>query len=109
MSAAGARPATWVDRRRALVASCVANVVEWYDFAVFGALSGVLAAVLLGGTAPLVAAVLTGRGFGAAAPAYLTALAVAALVAVLRVPLPEQWTIAVENPGTPEVRNTRAG
>jgi MFS transporter, MHS family, proline/betaine transporter len=33
--------------RRALISSCVANVVEWYDFALFGALAGVLATVLL--------------------------------------------------------------
>jgi MFS transporter, MHS family, proline/betaine transporter len=39
-------PATRADRRRALVATCIANVVEWYDFAIFGALSAVLAAVL---------------------------------------------------------------
>jgi MFS family permease len=34
-------------RRRALVAACVANTVEWYDFAVYGASATVLAAVLL--------------------------------------------------------------
>jgi MFS transporter, MHS family, proline/betaine transporter len=33
--------------RRALISSCIANVVEWYDFAIFGALAGVLATVLL--------------------------------------------------------------
>ena len=27
-----------VASRRALVAACVGNVVEWYDFAIFGAL-----------------------------------------------------------------------
>ena len=37
--------------RRTLIASCVANMVEWYDFAVFGALAPVLATVLLPPTA----------------------------------------------------------
>ena len=35
------------DRRRALVAACLANAVEWYDFAVYGAMAAVLATVLL--------------------------------------------------------------
>jgi MHS family proline/betaine transporter-like MFS transporter len=34
-------------RRRALIAACVANGIEWYDFAVYGALASVLAVVLL--------------------------------------------------------------
>jgi MFS transporter, MHS family, proline/betaine transporter len=32
-------------RRRALVAGCVGNLVEWYDFALYGAFATVLAAV----------------------------------------------------------------
>jgi hypothetical protein len=31
-------------RRRALIAGCVANLVEWYDFALYGAFATVLAA-----------------------------------------------------------------
>ena len=34
-----------VASRRALVAACVGNVVEWYDFAIFGALGVVLVQV----------------------------------------------------------------
>jgi MHS family proline/betaine transporter-like MFS transporter len=34
-------------RRRALVAGCVGNLVEWYDFALYGAFATVLAAVFL--------------------------------------------------------------
>jgi hypothetical protein len=34
-----------VASRRALVAACVGNVVEWYDFAIFGALGVVLVPV----------------------------------------------------------------
>jgi MFS transporter, MHS family, proline/betaine transporter len=34
-------------RRRELVAVCVANAIEWYDFAVFGAMASILVAVLL--------------------------------------------------------------
>ena len=33
--------------RRALVASCLANAIEWYDFAVYGAMAAVLVDVLL--------------------------------------------------------------
>jgi MFS transporter, MHS family, proline/betaine transporter len=42
---------TQSDRRRALVSSCIANVIEWYDFAIFGAFAAVLATVLLPPTA----------------------------------------------------------
>ena len=35
------------DPRPAVFATCVANAVEWYDFAVYGAMAPVLAAVLL--------------------------------------------------------------
>jgi MFS transporter, MHS family, proline/betaine transporter len=38
---------THADRRRALISSCVANIIEWYDFAIFGAFASVLATVLL--------------------------------------------------------------
>ncbi|MDX6301335.1 MAG: transporter, family, proline/betaine transporter [Nocardioidaceae bacterium] len=34
-------------RRRELVSACVANAIEWYDFAVFGAVASVLVVVLL--------------------------------------------------------------
>jgi MHS family proline/betaine transporter-like MFS transporter len=40
---AGETPA----QRRALVTACVANTIEWYDFAVYGALASVLAVVLV--------------------------------------------------------------
>jgi hypothetical protein len=36
-------------RERQVVITCFANAVEWYDFAVYGALASVLAAVLLPG------------------------------------------------------------
>ena len=36
-------------RRREIVAACVANGIEWYDFAIYGALASVLAVVLLPG------------------------------------------------------------
>ena len=35
--------------RRALVAACIGNTVEWYDFALFGGLATVMAAVLTPG------------------------------------------------------------
>jgi MFS transporter, MHS family, proline/betaine transporter len=34
-------------RRREIVATCLANAIEWYDFAVYGAMASVLAVVLL--------------------------------------------------------------
>jgi MFS transporter, MHS family, proline/betaine transporter len=34
-------------RRRRIVAACLANGIEWYDFAVFGAMAPVLVVVLL--------------------------------------------------------------
>jgi MFS transporter, MHS family, proline/betaine transporter len=34
-------------RRKELIAACVANAIEWYDFAVFGAMASVLVVVLL--------------------------------------------------------------
>lgn len=33
--------------RRAVITTCLANGIEWYDFAVYGALASVLASVLL--------------------------------------------------------------
>jgi hypothetical protein len=39
-------------RRRALVAGCVGNLVEWYDFAIYGAFAIVLAAVFFPGADP---------------------------------------------------------
>jgi MFS transporter, MHS family, proline/betaine transporter len=33
--------------RRAVITTCLANAIEWYDFAVYGALASVLASVLL--------------------------------------------------------------
>jgi MHS family proline/betaine transporter-like MFS transporter len=32
------------DPRRALIAACIGNLVEWYDFALYGAFATVLAA-----------------------------------------------------------------
>jgi MHS family proline/betaine transporter-like MFS transporter len=40
-------------RRRALVAGCVGNLVEWYDFAIYGAFATVLAAVFFPGADPV--------------------------------------------------------
>jgi hypothetical protein len=36
-----------VRARRAVITTCLANGIEWYDFAVYGALASVLASVLL--------------------------------------------------------------
>ena len=33
----------WSDSRRALVAACIGNLVEWYDFAIYGAFTTVIA------------------------------------------------------------------
>jgi MFS transporter, MHS family, proline/betaine transporter len=33
--------------RRAVITTCLANAIEWYDFAVYGALASVLASALL--------------------------------------------------------------
>ena len=47
-------PATADDvRRRALVAGCVGNLVEWYDFALYGAFATVLAATFFPGAGPV--------------------------------------------------------
>jgi len=46
LPAVGSRPA---GHRRALVAACVGNTVEWYDFALFGGSATVMAAVLTPG------------------------------------------------------------
>jgi MFS transporter, MHS family, proline/betaine transporter len=43
---AGATSGT-VRARRAVITTCLANAIEWYDFAVYGALASVLATVLL--------------------------------------------------------------
>jgi len=43
---AGATSGT-VRARRAVITTCIANAIEWYDFAVYGALASVLATVLL--------------------------------------------------------------
>jgi hypothetical protein len=40
-------------RRRALVAGCVGNLVEWYDFALYGASATVLAARFFPGADPV--------------------------------------------------------
>jgi len=46
-------PATATDaRRRALAAGCVGNLVEWYDFALYGAFATLLAATFFPGTDP---------------------------------------------------------
>ncbi|MGH3101299.1 MAG: MFS transporter, partial [Thermoleophilia bacterium] len=37
-------------RQRALVAGCVGNLVEWYDFALYGAFATVLATTFFPGT-----------------------------------------------------------
>jgi hypothetical protein len=52
-----------------------------------------VATALVGGTVPLVAAVLTRLGFSIAAPAYLTVLAVIGLVGWVRADLPAQWVV----------------
>jgi MHS family proline/betaine transporter-like MFS transporter len=43
---AGATSRT-VRARRAVITTCLANAIEWYDFAIYGALASVLATVLL--------------------------------------------------------------
>jgi MFS transporter, MHS family, proline/betaine transporter len=40
-------------RRRALVAGCIGNLVEWYDFALYGAFATVIAAIFFPGGDPL--------------------------------------------------------
>lgn len=55
-----------------------------------------LATALVGGTAPLVAAVLTRLGVSIAAPAYLTVLAVIGLVGWITATLPLQWAAGVD-------------
>lgn len=83
--------------RRPLALACLANAVEWYDLAVFGALrllvlpahvaespnfraTGIgltfgLASAVIGGTAPLVASALHQRGVLGAVPLYVSVLA----------------------------------
>ncbi len=56
-----------------------------------------LSTALVGGTSPLVAAVLARRGLAAAAPMYLTILAVIGLIAMTRAAaLATQWTVESE-------------
>jgi MFS transporter, MHS family, proline/betaine transporter len=40
-------------RRRALVAGCIGNFVEWYDFALYGAFASLIAATFLPGSDPV--------------------------------------------------------
>ena len=53
-------------RRRALVAGCVGNLVEWYDFALYGAFATVLAAVVFPEADPVGALLATFAVFGVA-------------------------------------------
>jgi MHS family proline/betaine transporter-like MFS transporter len=54
------------DARRALAAGCAGNLVEWYDFALYGAFATVLAAVMFPGADPASALVATLAVFGVA-------------------------------------------
>jgi MHS family proline/betaine transporter-like MFS transporter len=47
------RQTTAASRRRALAAGCVGNLVEWYDFALYGAFATVIAATFFPGSDPL--------------------------------------------------------
>jgi MHS family proline/betaine transporter-like MFS transporter len=53
-------------RRRALVAGCVGNLVEWYDFALYGAFATVLAAVFFPASDPVSGLPATFAVFGVA-------------------------------------------
>src|ERR671910_914325 len=53
-------------RRRALVAGCVGNLVEWYDFALYGAFATVLAAAFFPGADPATGLLATFAVFGVA-------------------------------------------
>jgi hypothetical protein len=99
--------------RRALLAGSVGNLVEWYDFALYGAFATVIAATffpdaalpggrasrrglsltyglgsaLFGGTAPALATFLVRRTGDALSPAwYATGLTVVAIACVLAAP-----------------------
>jgi MFS transporter, MHS family, proline/betaine transporter len=52
--------------RRALVAGCVGNLVEWYDFALFGAFASVIAATFFPGQDPSAGLLATFTVFGVA-------------------------------------------
>lgn len=54
------------DARRALAAGCVGNLVEWYDFALYGAFATVLATVMFPEADPVSALVATFAVFGVA-------------------------------------------
>lgn len=41
-----------VDRRRAVLVTCISNGIEWYDFAVYGAMASLLASLLVPGDWP---------------------------------------------------------
>jgi MFS transporter, MHS family, proline/betaine transporter len=62
-----------------------------------------LATAVVGGTAPLVAALLVGRGLAAATPGYLTVLAVVGLIAMVgTAPVTSQWA-AGDRDGSPKL------
>jgi len=54
MSNVMARGGSGQDFRRVVVAAAVGNVIEWYDFYIFGSLGAVLAAKFFGGTNPAI-------------------------------------------------------
>lgn len=53
-------------RRRALAAACIGNLIEWYDFALYGALTPVIAATFFPGPDPIGGLVATFGVFGVA-------------------------------------------
>jgi MHS family proline/betaine transporter-like MFS transporter len=60
------QPAAGDFRRRALLAGCVGNLVEWYDFALYGAFATVIATTFLPATDPVGGLVATFGIFGVA-------------------------------------------
>ncbi|MGE5287749.1 MAG: hypothetical protein ACM3ML_11200 [Micromonosporaceae bacterium] len=52
MNLAGGEPGK-ISRRGMVVAACVGNAVEWYDFAIYGAFAPVIAAVFFPSNDPL--------------------------------------------------------
>jgi MHS family proline/betaine transporter-like MFS transporter len=70
--------------RRAIIAACVGNAVEWYDFAIYGALATVLALVFFSTGEP-------GSALTAAFAAYGTAFLIRPLGAVVFGRLGDRW------------------
>jgi MHS family proline/betaine transporter-like MFS transporter len=79
-------------RRRALAAACVGNLVEWYDFALYGAFATLLAAEFFPGADPAGGLLATFAVFGVA---FLARPAGALLFAHYGDRLGRRWALAV--------------